>query len=430
MTKIVYMTAGAAGMYCGSCMHDNALARSLRAAGADCVLQPVYTPVRTDGVSVASERVFFGGIQIYLLSRFGWFHRVPGSIRSMLDRPGLLRLATRRAASTDPARLGKLAVSMLRGEHGEQADEVARLTDWLADEMKPQMVVLSNLLIGGALPTIRRRLPDAKLVVMLQGDDIFLDHLPRDARGEAIRLCSELVDSVDHFIVNSHFYGEKMSALLGIADDRWQVHPLSIDLAPFETHSEVTAPRRDDVFRIGYLARLAPEKGLHQLVDAFIGLAGRPENADVELHIAGWLGRHNESYLETLIGRIAKAGLSDRFVHHGSPDLETKIRFLHSLDVLSVPTDYEDPKGLFVLEALAAGVPVVQPDHGAFGELIESTGGGLTYPCDAPDQLAARLQQIKQDVPLRERLAAAGRNAVREKHGITSAAQRLLDLLK
>ena len=67
--KAVFLTAGAAGMYCGSCMHDNALALAMRQAGVDCLLQPVYTPIRTDAESVADERLFFGGIHIYLLQQ-------------------------------------------------------------------------------------------------------------------------------------------------------------------------------------------------------------------------------------------------------------------------------------------------------------------------------------------------------------------------
>ncbi|MEM9644401.1 MAG: glycosyltransferase family 1 protein, partial [Planctomycetota bacterium] len=238
--RIVYLTAGAAGMYCGSCMHDNALAKSLRRRGIDCVLQPVYTPIRTDEESVANQTVFFGGIQIYLLSRFGWLRRVPSGLRRWLDHPKVLRWATRKSRATDAAQLGDLAVSMLRGEHGDQVDEVARLTDWLADEVHPDVIVLTNLLIGGVLPTIRKRLPGVKVIVLLQGDDIFLDHLPAKQRKEAVALCAELTSLVDRFVVNSDFYAKKMLVLLGIDPSQIVIHPLTIDLQPFENASEVS----------------------------------------------------------------------------------------------------------------------------------------------------------------------------------------------
>ncbi|MEO9593919.1 glycosyltransferase family 4 protein, partial [Rhodopirellula bahusiensis] len=364
--KIVFLTAGAAGMYCGSCMHDNAIAKALLAGGDDVLLQPVYTPIRTDESTIASDRVFFGGVHVYLLQQMPWLRWLPRWTRSWMDRPGLIRMLTRKAVKTDPAKLGALTLSMLRGEHGRQFEEVGRLVDWLETDIQPDAIIFSNLLIGGAIPTIRRRLPNTRLVVTLQGDDIFLDHLPNDARSEAIVLCSQLSEQVDVFVTHSEFYRDKMGAILGIPHERFDVHPLSIDTAPFanldsadssNTQSTATPSKPDGEFRIGYLARLAPEKGLHHLVDAFLRIGAMPEHGNVTLHAAGWLGEHNVPYLHELQSRVAKAGLSDRFVVHDSPDQATKIDLLRQMDVLSVPAPYEDPKGLFLLEAMACGIP-------------------------------------------------------------------------
>ena len=427
--KAVFLTAGAAGMYCGSCMHDNAIAKALRADGVDCLLQPVYTPIRTDEVSIASDRLFFGGIHIYLLQQMPWLHHVPLPIRRLLDGKPLIELATRRAASTDAEQLGALAVSMLQGAEGRQADEVERLVEWLCEDVRPDAILFTNLLIGGCLPPLRERLPDSRLVVLLQGDDIFLDHLPASRRSEAIELCRKLVPSVDRFVVNSQFYGDKMGSLLSIPSEKLVTTPLSIDIRPYHdaaTGSE--AGDRDDGFRIGYMARIAPEKGLHHLVESFIQLAGQPQHQDLSLHAAGWLGEANRGYLSDLEERIAKAGLSDRFVYHGSPSLEEKVRLLRSFDVMSVPTEYQDPKGLFVLEALALGVPVIQPEHGAFPELIASTGGGLLVrPGDAA-HLGEAINQLKADPALRVRLGQSGAQRVAERHTIEQAAKAMKQL--
>ncbi len=426
--KVVFLTAGAAGMYCGSCMHDNSLARALRGLGVDCLLQPTYTPIRTDEISIADEHLFFGGIQIYLLQKMPWLRFVPSPIRRLLDWAPLVRLASKRAGATDAAMLGDLAISMLSGTHGNQRDEVDRLVDWLVNDIRPDAIVLSNLLIGGLLPTFHERLPGTRIAVMLQGDDIFLDHLPEQQRAEAIRLCHELQSHVDVFITNSRFYAEKMGALLGIESSRIEVVPLSIDVSPFvaaagdsniSTEPTKTAPAP---FRLGYLARIAPEKGLHRLVDAFIRMAREPRNSDLRLDVAGWLGEVNRPYLESLMERITEAGLKDRFAYHGSPDLATKIAFLRSLDLFCVPTEYEDPKGLFVLESLAAGVCVAQPDHGAFGELIDQTGGGLTFAPDSIDEMCTVLQQLKDGSDLRGKLAKTGLERVLRNHTIEKAA--------
>ncbi len=424
--RAVFLTAGAAGMYCGSCMHDNALAKAMRQIGVDCLLQPVYTPIRTDEQSIASDQVFFGGIHIYLLQQFPWLRWVPAPIRRTLDWAPLIQAATSRARSTDAASLGALSVSMLKGAHGNQADEVNRLARWMADEMKPDAILLSNLLIGGALPVLRERLPAARLVVLLQGDDIFLDYLPKPFQQQAIDLCRGLVSSVDQFVMHSQFYADKMGALLQIPDDKITITPLSIDTNPMESAWNVGRTVGSS-FRLGYLARIAPEKGLHNLVDAFIRIA--KDDAKMTLQVAGWLGQNNQAYLKEQEHKIDQAGLSDRYEYHGSPTLEEKVRFLKSLDLFSVPTDYQDPKGLFVLESLAAGVPVVQPAHGAFSELIDSTGGGLTCKPGDIDSLCEVIGRLKSDDQLRLKLGADGRQQVLNHHSITMAGQRMKEIL-
>jgi glycosyltransferase involved in cell wall biosynthesis len=424
--RAVYLTAGAAGMYCGSCMHDNALARAMRQIGIDCLLQPIYTPIRTDEVSVAEAQVFFGGIHIYLLQQLPFLRWIPAPIRRTLDWQPLIQFATRKTHSTDAAKLGALTVSMLRGAHGHQADEVRRLADWIGEDVKPDAVLLTNLLIGGALPVLRQRLPETRLVVLLQGDDIFLDFLPEPYHSQAIELCRELVASVDQFVTHSRFYADKMGALLRIPPEKITVSPLSIDTTPLAAAWNV-GKSNDATFRLGYLARIAPEKGLHNLVDAFVQLA--PTDRQLTLQVAGWLGDHNRGYLDEQERKIDAAGLRDRYQYHGSPTLDEKIRFLKSLDLFSVPTDYHEPKGLFVLEALAAGVAVVQPDHGAFGELLALTGGGLTYAPGSLDALCDAIQQLRSDSQRRIDLAAVGRQRVLQNHDIRSAAAEMKNVL-
>lgn len=424
--KAVFLTAGAAGMYCGSCMHDNSLARAMRQIEVDCVLQPVYTPIRTDAGSVANKNVFFGGIHIYLLQQMPWLKVLPKPMLRALDWPPLIRLATRRASSTDAGKLGELSVSMLQGTSGRQAAEVQRIVNWLSNDMKPDAVLFSNLLIGGAIPQMRSALPNCNIAVLLQGDDIFLDHLPEPSKGKAIRLCSNLVRHVDLFVTHSQFYAEKMARMLSIPDSKMKVTPLSIDLSPFDGESPV---KSDDQFGLGYMARIAPEKGLHHLVDAFIKLACQPEHQDLHLHVAGWLGESNQTYFDSLVDRVATAQLASRFHHHGSPQLDEKVQLLKSLDVVSVPTDYQEPKGIFVLESLAAGVPVVQPRHGAFPEMIESTGGGLLFPPGEIDALCDAISRMKSDDGLRQKHASQGLDAVRQKHSIEKAALDMRDLL-
>ncbi|QEG40019.1 glycosyltransferase family 4 protein [Roseimaritima ulvae] len=439
--KIAYLTAGAAGMYCGSCMHDNALARQLQREGVDCLLLPVYTPIRTDEQDVSTEQVFFGGVHIYLLQKMPLLRYLPRIFWRTLDAPRFLRWATRGVGSTSPELLGDMAVSMLQGRHGKQRDEVDRLATWLGQDLQPDCVILSNLLIGGAIPAIRQACPGASIYVTLQGDDIFIDHLKPVDRERVLELMQGLVRQVDRFIVHSQFYADKMSQLLQIPQEQIAVLPLAIDATPFladqpersavAAAAEVAAEATSNAERtIGYLARLAPEKGLHHLVDAFVDVAKRKGNEDVRLRIAGWQGPQHEAYVEELKGRLSEQGVLDRVHFHGSPDLAGKVEFLKQIDVLCVPTDYHEPKGLFVLEAWATGVPVVQPEHGAFPELLTIAGGGCLVPPGNAVALADQLHALLADAPLRQRLGAAGKQYVQAHATIEQHASKLLQLLR
>src|SRR5262245_65320711 len=109
--KIAYLTAGAAGMICGSCLHDNTLAAELIAQGHDALLIPTYTPVRTDEDNVSQSRVFFGGINVYLQEKFSLFRHTPRWFDRLLDANWLLRGVSRFAMSTQAQQLGDLASS-------------------------------------------------------------------------------------------------------------------------------------------------------------------------------------------------------------------------------------------------------------------------------------------------------------------------------
>jgi glycosyltransferase involved in cell wall biosynthesis len=428
--KIAYLTSGAAGMFCGSCMHDNTLARALMKLGCDVQLVPLYTPIRTDEPDVSTSRVFFGGLNVYFEQKIPGYARLPRWLTGWLDRPGLLRWATSFGLQTDGRDLGALAVSILRGQQGLQRREVDRLVDWLAAQPRPDVIHFTNLLIGGCIPTLKSRL-GSPVVVTLQGDDIFLDSLPEPYRSQAVAEMRRLTAAVDRFIVNSDDYGRTMTELLALPPHKLEVLPLTIDTSDFEAASDAPTraerARDEETRTIGYLARLAPEKGLHVLVDAFIRLRQRPATHHFRLRIAGWLGEHRRSYADEQFGKLRAAGLADAFEHVGEVDRRGKVEFLRSIDVLSVPTTYREPKGLFALESLAAGAPVVLPAHGAFPELLDRLGGGRLVPPDNPVALADVLEHLLRDDTERLALGAAGRKADLQLAGTAFLTRRTLE---
>ena len=430
--RIALVTSGAAGMFCGSCMRDNALVTALRRLGHDALLIPTYTPIRTDEPDVSEGRVFFGGINVYLEQKTWLFRHTPWRFDRLLNFNPLLRWVSRYAVRTKYSDLGELTVSMLRGQDGKQRKEVAKLTGWLANELKPDVVILSNALLSGVLPELKRAL-GVPILVTLQGDDIFLDALPQPYRSECIALIRKNDSAVDGYICTSRFYADFMAGHLGLNRAKMHVVYPGINLAGHGGEREV---RRDSPLNVGYFARICPEKGFHNLVDAFIQIrkqepdAQARGNRNTRLRTSGWLGENNRAYFEAQRKKLEVAGLADEFEFVECPTHDDKVRFLQSIDVLSVPTTYHEPKGLYVLEAWANGVPVVQPRHGAFPELIEATSGGLLVSPDDPTALAAGLRTLLEDHELRDRMGRAGVAAVRERFTSEVMAQETVKILE
>ncbi|MEY4567831.1 MAG: GDP-mannose-dependent alpha-(1-6)-phosphatidylinositol monomannoside mannosyltransferase [Planctomycetota bacterium] len=426
--KVIYLTAGAAGMYCGSCMHDNSLARAMIAEGVDTLLVPTYTPIRTDEMDVSVDKVFFGGVNIYLQQLAPWLKYTPRWLDQFLNSPKLIRWVASRGMETSPKQLGALTVSMLRGKQGNQRKEVDRLCDWLAREIKPDALVLTNMLIAGFVPDLKKSLK-VPVAVTLQGDDIFLDYLPEPYRQQTIDVMQQLVGGIDAFIAHSRDYGQRMATVLNIPPGKLHIMPLAIDTTPF--HQQADANRSmPEAPTVGYMARLAPEKGLHLLVDAFVKLHEDQAMRSTRLRIAGWLGPSNQDYWEKQKQKIAAAGLSEFVSYEGEIDHRHKVDFMHGVDVLCVPTTYRDPKGLFVLEALASGTPVIVPAHGAFPEMLQRLGGGWLVSPDDVDSITEKLRWIFTN---REEAARLGREAwpaVLRHADIRSMAQQTIALLK
>jgi glycosyltransferase involved in cell wall biosynthesis len=406
--KIAYITAGAAGMYCGSCMHDNTLVAALCAQGHDALLIPTYTPIRTDEIDVSQKRVFFGGINVYLQQKSALFRHTPWSLDRLLDAPRLLRWVSRFAVKTQAEQLGDLTVSMLKGEHGHQVKEIEKLAHWLAAEVRPEIVNLTNALLSGMVHEIKRKL-GVPVLCSLQGDDLYLEALPEPFRGECLQLVRAHCREIDGFIATSRYYAEFMTEYFAIPRERIHVVHPGLNLAG---HGSPRPERTGKPFTIGYFARICPDKGLHILVDAFCILARTPNAAPCRLHVSGWLGENNQPYLAKIQDRLSEERLHEHFLHVESPDHPSKVHFLHSIDVLSVPTVYREPKGLYVLEALANGVPVVQPRHGSFPELLEATGGGLLCNPEDPEDLARTLKQLQDNGPHGQELGRKGKEAV------------------
>ena len=421
--KILAVTAGAAQMYCGSCIRDNALAAELKKQGHDIVLLPIYTPTRTDETNVSQSKILFGGISVYLQQYFGIFRRTPPLLDRLWDSRPALKLASRRSIPTNPRLLGELTVSMLKGEDGFQRKEIHKLVRWAQSEPAFDVVTLPNSLLTGLALPIGEAL-GKPVCCTLQGEDLFLSQLPEPYKTESLELIRANVKHVDAFAAVSYYCADFMSRLLRIPERKMQVIPLGINLAGYD------APLRSRTgsFRVGYFARVCPEKGLHALVDAYIHLRRETDFSNCTLEAAGYLAPEHHEYLHNVERRMKDAGLADEFHYRGVPDRPQKIEFLRSLDILSVPTTYDEPKGLFLLEAMANGVPAVQPRRGAFPEIMENTGGGILVDPDNVESLAQGILTMWKDPALVREFGQRGARGVREHYSAERMASRALEV--
>ena len=422
--RILSITAGAASMYCGSCLRDNALAAELIRLGHEVTLLPFYTPTLTDEENVSrQQQVFFGGISVYLEQHLPWYRHAPRFVDRLFDAPNVIRAFTDRSISVEAKQLGALTVSTLRGEDGHQRKEIDKLLEFLEQEPPSDIVNIPYTLLICLAKPLKRAL-NRPIVITLQGEDLFLEGMVEPYRSQALELVRSQVSDVDLFIAVSDYYARFMRDYLHIPESKMRVGTLGVKT----TDLAVTERQHRDPFTIGYFARVAPEKGLHNLADAYRILRREKGLPPSRLLVGGYLPPQQKPYLERIAEGLRVAGLGDEFVYRGAVARAKKVQFFHDIDVLSVPSPYHEPKGLYLLEAMACGVPVVQPNHGAFPEMIERTGGGVLAKSDAGADVADALYDLWKNPARAAELGRRGAEGVRQHYTVTHMAERVLQV--
>ncbi|MBN2784699.1 MAG: glycosyltransferase family 4 protein [Pontiellaceae bacterium] len=417
--KVVHIIPGSGGtFYCQNCMRDMAMIQSLRKQGCDVVMVPMYLPMFTDGNDAQEGMpVFFGGINVWLQQALPFFRHTPRWLDRLFDSGWMLRRAARMEGTTSAGDLGPMTLSMLEGADGNQRKEVERLVSWLQEHERPDLVHISNALLIGLAPEIRSTL-NVPVVCTLQDEDWWLDEIrpPHDdACWEAIR---ERTQYVDRFVAVSHWFAEEMEGRLGLSPDQVDVVHVGIDLDGYGTASlDLDTPV------LGYLSRMNDELGLPRLVDAFIELKQVPGLERLKLRATGGAVGEDLMCVERQRRRLEQAGWADDVEFLEDFGREHRLRFLETLSVMCVPVEKGEAFGTYIIEAMASGVPVVQPDAGAFPELIEATGGGVIY-----HDLRQTLQELLLDPERLRTLGARGRRAVHESFGIDTMSQNLIEL--
>jgi glycosyltransferase involved in cell wall biosynthesis len=421
--KIIQIRPSAGdSFYCENCLRDAALARAFIKLGHEGLSVPLYLPLpdEKDG-SEGISPIFFGGLNVYLQQKLSFFRKTPRWLDSVFDSPGLLRWIGRKAGMTSAKDLGETTISMLRGEEGRQTKELERLVDWLdTQENRPDIICLSNILLIGLARSIKERLK-VPVVCLLQDEDAFLDGLASPYSEQAWQIITERTDYIDSFIGVSQYYTQTMQQRLQLDPDKIHIVYAGISLDEYECRDA-----RPDVPTIGFLSRMCAEKGLDTLVEAFLILKKNNNLKNAKLRIAGGKRSDDEAFLNKIRQNLRIQGVIDNVEFMPDFDREARIAFLRSLSVLSVPEKQPVAYGLYVLEALAAGVPVVEPESGVFPELIEMTDGGLLFKPNNIDALADTLGSLLLDPAKARQMGEKGRTAVYRKFNIEQTAGQLI----
>jgi glycosyltransferase involved in cell wall biosynthesis len=372
------------------------------------------------------------------------------------DSAAVIRAVTRRQSIADAQLRDDAIVAMLDVEQGAVRNELERLIAWLGTFPEPDAICLSSALLVGLARPLRQAL-GARVCCLLSDEDATLDRLHEPHRNQALGLIRGLVGEVELFAACSRDTAGFMASYFGIPAERIRVTPLGITMPDFDpsfgrraqeaahrargrASGTTPTPARQTAsgapaatsrpFTIGYLARIVPDKGLDRLVDAYRLLRHERGMPAMRLEIAGALPAEHRDYLSQIERRLQEWGYAGEYRYHGAVSRTAKVAFYAQLDAFSMPAAAREPKGLSVLEAMACGVPVVQPRRGASIEAVESTGGGLLVGSDSAECVAEGLWQLWQDPVVRERCGEDGADEVRERFTASQMADRVLLVLE
>lgn len=422
--KVVHIVPGSGGsFYCQNCMRDNQLILALRAQGHDVKMAPMYLPLNVDVDGLMGDTpVFYGAINVFLKEKVSFYRHAPLWVERLFDSEPLLQLASKKAGSTRAEGLEEMTMSTLRGEEGSQASELDHLVAYLNDHLQPDIVHLSNALLLG----LARRLKNdvgAAVVCSLQDENEWVDPMRPEYRQKVWDLMAERARDVDAFIAASRFYAEKSVVQMKLPHEKVHVVYGGVDFQGYERSSLPLDPPA-----IGFLCRMNEYFGLGVVVDAYLRLKREPPFRDLKFYITGGYTGDDKSFVQDMTKKIKRAGFwQDVEIWHEF-DKPHRIQFLKKLSLLSVPVLVGEAFGAYQIEALAAGVPIVQPNIGGYPEFIEKTGGGLIYEPNDGEHLAAAIRSLLSAPETLKKMGRRGQEAVLQNYSMAQMAKNIIDV--
>jgi len=424
--KIVNIVPGFGGtFYCGNCLRDSAYSKSLKASGHEAITLPLYLPLTSKDYNPENDiPVFYGAVNVYLEQKFSFFRKMPHWLHSFFNSPSILRYAAKKSSSTRATGLEDMTISMLQGSEGYQKEELDELIYFLKHHEKPDVVHLSNALLLGLAKKIKEEL-QIPVICSLQDEDVWVDVMNEPHRSQVWKLMGEKALDTDALIAVSNYFADQMKQKMSIPDEKLQVVYIGVDTSKYS----VKTPNLD-IPTIGYLSRSNKENGFEILIDAFIKLKENPKFRNTRLKVTGGRTSDDDKFISQQVDKLKRKGYQNDIEFMEDFRTESLGNFFEGLTLLSVPVLEGEAFGLYQIESLGSGIPLVQPALGAFPEIIEATGGGVTYHPNTADALAKKLEEVLSNPEQIKQMSSNGLKAVNEKFNTSVLVQKMIEVYK
>ena len=422
--NILQIIPGSGGsFYCGNCLRDDKFHLAMKKQGHDVTKLPMYLPLFSDEHDLNEIPVFYGAISIYLKQLYPIFRHAPAWMDRLLNSSPMLKLAASMAGSTSAEGLEEMTISMLMGEEGKQKDELNRMVSWMAEYLKPDVIHLSNALLLGLAPKLKKEFPNAIIICSLQDEDVWVDAMNDSFRDKVWALMSTKSEYVDGFIAVSDFYAKVSIAKMKLPAEKVFTNHLGVDPDEY-----TFIPGNKKERNIGYISRMCEANGFDIIVDAYILLKKDTAFDDVKLILTGGSTGDDKGSIKHARQKFKDAKLTNQVEFHEDFDGEGRHEFFSKVQMISVPVLNGEAFGLYLLESMASGVPVVQPKLGAFPEIIEKSNGGIIYENNSAEELAIALKELLNNEDKLQELSSNAREGVEKVFNIYDQADKLISI--
>ncbi|MCZ4695414.1 glycosyltransferase family 1 protein [Ancylomarina euxinus] len=422
--NILQIIPGSGGsFYCGNCLRDDKFHLAMKKQGHEVTKIPMYLPLFSDEHDLNEIPVFYGAISIYLKQLYPIFRHAPAWVDRLLNSGPMLKLAASMAGSTSAKGLEEMTISMLMGEKGKQKDELNRMVSWVSEYLQPDVIHISNALLLGLAPRLKKEFPNAIIICSLQDEEVWVDAMNDSFRDKIWALMSTKAEDIDAFIAVSDFYAQVSIKKMKLPKEKVFTNYLGVDPEEYRYVAVNTKERN-----IGYISRMCEANGFDIMVDAFIHLKKDKAVDDVKLILTGGSTGEDKALIKQLRQKLREANLTDQVEFHEDFDGEGRHDFFSKVKIISVPVRNGEAFGLYLLESMASGVPVVQPKLGAFPEIVEKSNGGIIYENNTPEVLATAIKDLLNQEDKLQELSTSARKGVEEEFNIYTQSDKLIGI--